>query len=135
MALLTQPQARTPIGWATVAGQRIAVEVEPEWMRYLFTLDERAGGVSGVSTTELSEEAFDDAGVEEIKAIGYAMADAAGQVPIGSFSGDALADAMSQIPVAFIEQIENVLTELADTRAQVAELIKTIQDIQQGLTS
>ena len=96
MALLTQPQARIPIGWATIAGQRVPVEVDPEWMRYLSTLNERAGGVSGVSTTELTEEAFDDAGVEEIKAIGYAMANAAGQVP-----------------VAFIEQIETVLTELA----------------------
>ena len=132
MTLLTQPQARIPIGWATVAGQRIAVEVDPEWMRYLFALDERAGGVSGVGTTELSIEAFEDAGIEEIKAVGYSMADAAGQVPIASFNGDALVDAMSQIPVAFVEQIENVLTELADTRAQVAELIKTIQDMKQG---
>ena len=132
MALLTQPQARIPIGWATVAGQRVPVEVDPEWMRYLSTLNERAGGVSGVGTTELAEEAFDDAGVEEIKAIGYAMANAAGQVP-AAINEYAMNDALGQVPVAFIEQLETVLTELADTRAQVAELIKTIQDMKQGL--
>lgn len=132
MALLTQPQARIPIGWATVGGQRVAVEIDPEWMRYLFTLNDRAGGVSGVSTTELTEEAFDDAGVEEIKAIGFAMANAAGQVP-AAINEYAMADALGQVPVAFIEQLETVLTELADTRAQVAELIKTIQDLKQGM--
>lgn len=132
MALLTQPQARIPIGWATIAGQRVPVEIDPEWVRYLYTLNDRAGGVSGVSTTELTEEAFDDAGLEEIKATGYAMANAAGQVP-AAISEYAMSDALGQVPVAFIEQLETVMTELADTRAQVAELIKTIQDLKQGM--
>ena len=117
-----------------VAGQRIPVEVDPEWVRYLSTLTDRAGGVSGVSTTELTEEAFDDSGIEEIKATGYAMANAAGQTP-AAINEYALADALGQTPVAFIEQLETVLTELADTRAQVAELIKTIQDMKQGLNT
>lgn len=118
MGILTQPQARIPIGWATVAGQRVAVEIDPEWMRYLSTLTERSGGITGVSTTELTEMAFDDAGVEESKAMLYAMADSAGQVP-----------------AIVSQQLEDVLTDLADTRAQVAELAKTIQDMKQGLAA
>ena len=131
MALLTQPQARIPIGYATVAGVRVPVEIDPEWMRYLVTLNDRAGGVSGVGTTELAIEAFEDAGIEEIKATTYAMSDAFGQLP--GRQADPLVDALGQVPVAFIEQLETVLTELADTRAQVAELAKTIQDMKQGL--
>ena len=131
MALLTQPQARIPIGWLTVACQRVPVEIDPEWMRYLVTLNDRAGGVSGVGTTELAIEAFEDAGIEEIKATTYTLADAFAQMP--GPQSDPLADALGQVPVAFIEQLEAVLSELADTRAQVAELVKTIQDLKQGM--
>lgn len=44
MSILTLPQARIPLGWATVQGQRVPVEIDMEWMLYLTTLTERAGG-------------------------------------------------------------------------------------------
>jgi hypothetical protein len=45
MSVLNLPQARIPMGWAMVQGQRVPVEVDIEWMRYFATLTERAGGV------------------------------------------------------------------------------------------
>lgn len=45
MSILTLPQARIPMGYAVVNGQRVPVEIDMEWMRYFATLTERAGGV------------------------------------------------------------------------------------------
>ena len=45
MSSLLLPQGRIPIGFATVGGQRVPVEVDQQWMRYFTTLTERAGGV------------------------------------------------------------------------------------------
>ncbi len=119
MSLLTQPRAdRTPIGWAVINGQRVAVTLDLEWARYLTVLDQRAGGVSGVSTTELNEEAFDDAGIEEARALIFASSDGVGQAP----------PTVEAIPA------DDLLAEVFSLRAEVAELAKTIQDIQQGLS-
>lgn len=45
MSALVLPQARIPMGWAMVNGARVPVEIDMEWMRYLITLTERAGGI------------------------------------------------------------------------------------------
>ena len=45
MSTLTLPRARIAIGWATVQGQRLPVEIDMEWMRYFTVLSERAGGI------------------------------------------------------------------------------------------
>lgn len=52
-SVLTLPQGRIPIGFAMVNGQRVEVTIDQEWMRYFVTLTARAGGVVGVSTTEI----------------------------------------------------------------------------------
>ena len=58
MTTLTAPQARIAIGWANIAGQRVPVIIDPEWMRYLATLTERAGGTVGLSTTDTDAGSF-----------------------------------------------------------------------------
>jgi len=57
MSTLTLPQSRIPIGWVTVQGQRMPVEVDIEWSRYFFTLTDRAGGVTAPTNlyTTISE--------------------------------------------------------------------------------
>lgn len=45
MSILNLPQARIPMGWAMVKGERVAVEVDMEWMRFFAILTERAGGI------------------------------------------------------------------------------------------
>jgi hypothetical protein len=67
-APLTRPQGRIPIGYAVVNGARVPVTIDLEWDRYFTVMDERAGGVSGQGTDDLSLAQFDDAGIEELKA-------------------------------------------------------------------
>lgn len=52
MTVLTLPQARIQIGWATVRDrngerQRLPVEVDIEWMRFFAALTDRVGGITG----------------------------------------------------------------------------------------
>lgn len=45
--VVTFPQARIPLGWAMVQGQRVPVEIDQEWLRSFVSLLDRTGGVSG----------------------------------------------------------------------------------------
>lgn len=38
MSSATLPQARIPLGWAVIGGQRVAIEIDMEWMRALNAL-------------------------------------------------------------------------------------------------
>lgn len=48
MIALGLPQARIPLGWATIQGKRIPVEIDMEWMRVMLELVNRTGGTAGV---------------------------------------------------------------------------------------
>lgn len=56
MTPLTLPQARIPLGWARINGQRVPVEIDIEWMRAFLQLVQRSGGVPGVDLTELTSQ-------------------------------------------------------------------------------
>jgi hypothetical protein len=58
MSALSLPQARIPIGWAMVAGNRVAVEIDTEWMRAFTVIKDRVGGVSGPSVTDVDGMLF-----------------------------------------------------------------------------
>lgn len=81
MAIVTAPRNGIPIGLATIAGQRVMVEVHPEYLRWFESLTGRVGGVTGPSTTELAMSQFEDAGIEELKATVYALADEVRSLP------------------------------------------------------
>lgn len=81
MSTLSLPQARIPIAWAMINGVRTPCEIDIEWMRSMAILAERAGGVSGVSTTELVESSFEDAGIPELSAQLFAGFQGVGQAP------------------------------------------------------
>lgn len=53
---ITLPQARIALGWATVEGKRIPVEINMEWMLALMRLVERTGGVTG--ETDVGADVF-----------------------------------------------------------------------------
>lgn len=58
--VLALPQARIPFGFAQVQGQRVPVEITPEWMRALSVLVQRSGGASGDEAfTEYLPQLFD----------------------------------------------------------------------------
>jgi len=44
MSLVTLPQARIPIGHATVGGQKVQITIDQEWMRYLELLTAQSNG-------------------------------------------------------------------------------------------
>ena len=45
MSSLLLPQGRIPLGFATINGQKVSVEIDQQWMRWATTLTERAGGI------------------------------------------------------------------------------------------
>jgi len=53
MSTLSLPQARIPVGWVMVAGQRVPVEIDIEWMRALTVIKDRVGGVTGPSISDV----------------------------------------------------------------------------------
>ena len=117
---------RTPI----VDGRGI---VTAPWLQWLRGLYERIGGPIAPSNNDISGELPEDAGIEELKAVVYAMADAAGQSPAASeFVAD---DAFCLQPPAQIYQADpDIETRLAEMAATLAALQAQINDLRQGLT-
>jgi hypothetical protein len=60
MSILTKPQARIPIIWVNVPGQPKPLPgiIDIEWDRYLSVLTQRAGGINGLSTTDVDAGSF-----------------------------------------------------------------------------
>ena len=115
MSILTRPQGRIPIGYAMVGGQRVPVALDLEWDRYFQILTERAGGVTGVSTTELVESSFEDAGINEMQSQIFAMDAARLQEPIR-------------------EQVAPVtIDNAAELRARIDRMETELQALRQGL--
>lgn len=82
MATLTPPRANIPIGWVTIGGKRLPASIDPEWLRYLAnSLFERGGGTQGSGTTDLETAAFEDAGIDDLKAAVAKLSDEASQLP------------------------------------------------------
>ncbi len=111
MTMLTLP--RVGISFLSADGQ-----VSPEWRRFLFDLSQRAGGVTGSSTEDLTLSQFEDAGIEETKwALGN-LAQQFGQLPV-------VPDPLAPDPVP----------EVSELRAEVEELRRKVEALQQGLTA
>ena len=58
MSVLTQPRGQIALGWAVINGQRVPVVADPEWVRFFSTLADRAGGTSGLSTSDVDAGSF-----------------------------------------------------------------------------
>ena len=115
MSTVTPPRNGIPIGWMRVNGVRTMVEIEPEYLRFFFSLYERGGGTTAPSNTDISASAFEDAGIEEIKATIYGQTGEFGQNPLPI------------IP----EQQPDVSAELSALRAELDILRNRIDGIEQ----
>jgi hypothetical protein len=111
MSKLTLPRAGIPV----ILGDRVS----PEWFRFFHDLNERVGGVSGASNDDLSASQFEDAGIEETKALLARVADAAAQVPPQE--------------QAFVLALESLVSEVEEMRRQLRELTKAVEALQQGM--
>jgi hypothetical protein len=111
MSTLTLPRVGIPL---TVSGERVG----NEWYRFFYDLAIRAGGVTGEGTDDLSAAMFEDAGIEELKIQGYALADELRSFPPNIHWPEPEIDPKQ----ARIEALE----------AQVAELVKMVEGLQAG---
>ena len=112
------PSNRVAIGTIESPSGPVQMFISPEWARYFETLTERAGGVAGSSTTDLAVSAFEDAGVEEIKADMAAIFRSMDQAP--RFE--------AQLRIACLEQ------QIGEAMALIGELRREVLGLQQGNT-
>lgn len=119
MANITAPRNGIPIGWAMVGGQKVQVEVHPEYLRWFESLTGRVGGVTGAGTNDLALSQFEDAGIEEHKHAMFRLTDDMGQFP----------------PVVEMPAIDDQPSGVEELRALVAELTKAVEALQQGMTA
>lgn len=112
MTTVTIPRAAVPL---TADGRAIS----REWYRWAHDLTIRAGGVDGSGSDDLSLSQFEDAGIEELKAQAYAIADEFRQAP------------PTQV---LLQTLDVVQTEIAQLVAEVATLRREIEDLKQGAT-
>jgi hypothetical protein len=102
MSTVTPPRNGIPIGWTIVNGVRTKVEVEPEYLRFFFSIFLRGGGTVGSSNSEIEASAFDDAGVEDLKIKAAQLSD---EMPV--FTGHADIDALrSRVDALELEPLQ-----------------------------
>ena len=116
MTTVTPPRVGVPIGTAEVSGRTVQVFPHPEYVKYFSGLHARSGGVSGPGTEDLTAAQFEDAGIEETKALLHILSNAAGQAPRAE-------------PTP-----ENQLHECS-LREQMNALALRVQALEQGLTA
>lgn len=115
-ALFAPPQTRT-IGTVDSKGKVI---IDIAWFLYLTNgLLDRAGGPLGPSTEDLATAAFEDAGIEESRALAMSVLEELRRLPVAE-------------PVQFDQPLDPSVSEL---RERVAALEQAIQGLMQGLTA
>lgn len=76
---VTTPIRAVPIGTVTIQGRKFDVATHPEFVKFFESLTIRVGGPTGPGTPDLTVAQFEDAGIEETKALLYQAQDAAAQ--------------------------------------------------------
>ena len=120
--LFPPPQTRV-IGSATVGGQTVPVVIDIAWFRYLSqALFDRVGGALGVSTDDLALSQFEDAGIEETKAMVFGAMDAQGQ-----------ADQSLSAEVAMLRE-RGEFDQTPALMAEIAALRERLEALEQGVS-
>ena len=112
MSLVTLPRAQIPL---TLNGNAISAE----WYRWAHDITIRAGGVDGSSNSELAMSQFEDAGIEETKALLYSLADDVRQ-------------GRAEEVQTLMDKAQALESTVSDLVAAVAELSKAVEALSQG---
>lgn len=106
--------------------------ISREWYMFFQGVFDRIGGSTGPNMFDLVQALPEDAGLEELKALLYATADSAAQSvqPQPDLFDDALAQSVQPQP----NLLEDALAEIHNLREELAELTKTVQALQQGVS-
>ena len=99
---MSLPQARIPIGWTRIQGERVPVEIDIEWMRALLDLQTASGASTGSSS-----------GASSLIEI----------LPILFGSPQSSPDAQEAL-----RAVDELRNELASTRAELQSLRTLIED-------
>ena len=103
----------------------------PEAVRALAKLFERVGGFTGPSVIDLAQADDDDSGLEEFKHETVKALDGLAMAPVAV--PQEFADPLN--PLAYSHpEVQQLLSEVSDLRAQVAEMQKQIQGLLEGTT-
>jgi hypothetical protein len=123
MTLLTLPRASIPVIDSKGYMSR-------EWYRWATDATARMGGVEGASTDDLTLSQFEDAGIEEHKLGLFRLTDDIGQLPLTPQTAEQ--DDVSP-PVVQAMPVDDVGNGIDGLRAQIAELTKAVEALQQGM--
>lgn len=104
--------------------------ISREWYLFFQGVFNRVGGADGSSTTDIVASLFEDAGSSETNAMLFGVEQDAGQMPLPYFPAPDV-----DLPPAYTPnaQIDNVLAELSALQDRVAELVKELDSIKQGI--
>lgn len=104
-----------------------------EWFLFFQAVFIRIGGANGESNTELVASAFEDAGIEETKALLFAQAQQFGQLPPPVDQTTMLVEQPDQRPAPYSDPVVEQLTQqLASLQDQLAEVLKEVQALKQS---
>lgn len=116
---ITPPKAQIAIGTVLIGGVSYPVTTSTEFVRFFENIFSRIGGVSGSSSEDLTLSQFEDAGIEETKAVVYAYRDELSQLP-------------AYEAVSTTEEPSGALEAL---REELNALRNQVQALQQGLSA
>lgn len=106
--------------------------ISREWYLFFQGVFDRIGGPLGEGNADLSASMFEDAGIEEIKAAVYNLAQVFGQdPPIPEAQTVALLD-QSPSQQVLIETVQDLVGQVQELRDQLAEVAKELQAIKQS---
>jgi len=104
--------------------------INREWYLFLQGVFNRIGGATGASTPDIVASLFEDAGSSETNARLFEVEQAVGQRP-----SVVLPEAAPELNPSYQQQttVDNISAELSALQDRVAELVKELDSIKQGI--
>ena len=125
---VTPPRSGIPIGYVVIGGKQVPAELHPEFRRLFESFFVRIGGVSGSSSDDLTLAQFEDAGIEETKALLTVATDAFQQFPPHvSITQDDVSPSL-----VISAEPEDQSAEISALRAEVERLRVLVDSLLQG---
>jgi len=91
--------------------------ISREWYLFFQGVFNRMGGADGIGTSELEASLFEDAGSSETNAMLFTLVQDTGQTP----------------PPHYFDAVNTMTAELSALQDRVAELVKELDSIKQGI--
>lgn len=100
MATVSLPKGNIPFGWATVAGQRVPVTIDTEWMRALSDMLNRIGGTTGTDTSSIGTTALEALSLANSAQLGFFQRPQPTPAKVSDSADLLMARAFNRAPIA-----------------------------------